>query len=72
MNILAFFHAASGLLVIILSCITPHSIDMKPLAADEFEYRIVFYNTENFFDTRNDSLTADDEFTPEGSRHWNY
>jgi hypothetical protein len=32
----------------------------------------MFYNTENLFDTSNDSLTADDEFTPEGDRHWNY
>jgi endonuclease/exonuclease/phosphatase family metal-dependent hydrolase len=33
---------------------------------------IMFYNTENLFDTRNDSLKDDDEFTPEGSRHWTY
>ena len=26
--------------------------------------RVVFYNTENLFDTRNDTLTADDDFTP--------
>ncbi|MDX8338481.1 endonuclease [Draconibacterium sp. IB214405] len=37
-------------------------------AKDQFS--VLFYNTENFFDTRNDSLTADDEFTPEGERHW--
>jgi predicted extracellular nuclease len=35
------------------------------------ELRIMFYNTENFFDIYNDSLTRDDEFLPEGSRHWN-
>ena len=27
-------------------------------------YRIMFYNTENFFDTFDDSLTMDDEYTP--------
>lgn len=32
--------------------------------------RVMFYNVENLFDTQNDSLTADDEFTPEGVRHW--
>jgi predicted extracellular nuclease len=32
--------------------------------------RIAFYNTENFFDTKNDSLTNDEEFTPEGAMHW--
>jgi hypothetical protein len=33
--------------------------------------RIVFYNVENLFDVFNDSLTNDDEYTPEGDRHWN-
>jgi hypothetical protein len=33
--------------------------------------RIVFYNVENLFDVFNDSLTNDDEFTPDGERHWN-
>ena len=31
----------------------------------------MFYNVENLFDVFNDSLTNDDEFTPEGERHWN-
>ena len=34
------------------------------------EFSILFYNVENLFDIRNDSLTADDEFTPAGERHW--
>ncbi len=32
--------------------------------------RIVFYNLENFFDTRNDSITTDDDFTSFGLKHW--
>jgi len=32
---------------------------------------IAFYNVENLFDVKNDSLTFDDEHTPEGSYHWN-
>ncbi|NOY36816.1 MAG: endonuclease [Chlorobi bacterium] len=32
--------------------------------------RILFYNTENFFDPYDDSLTLDEEFTPDGERHW--
>lgn len=32
--------------------------------------RIMFYNTENFFDTKNDSLTNDEEFLPNGKKHW--
>lgn len=34
--------------------------------------RIMFYNTENFFDTKPDSITNYNEFTPEGSKKWNY
>lgn len=32
--------------------------------------RIIFYNTENFFDTIKDPVTDDAEFTPEGKDHW--
>lgn len=31
---------------------------------------IAFYNCENLFDTKNDSLTFDDDRTPDGSYHW--
>lgn len=33
-------------------------------------YRVVFYNVENLFDTRKDSLKADDDFIPTGKRYW--
>lgn len=33
-------------------------------------YKVMFYNVENLFDTFNDPLTLDDEFTPMGSKHW--
>ncbi|MDL2223320.1 endonuclease/exonuclease/phosphatase family protein [Bacteroidales bacterium OttesenSCG-928-M11] len=33
-------------------------------------YRIMFYNVENLFDTIDDPQTQDDEFTPNGSRYW--
>jgi len=32
--------------------------------------RIMFYNVENLFDTVDDPLTLDDEFTPRGTKHW--
>ncbi|MBO4370025.1 MAG: endonuclease [Paludibacteraceae bacterium] len=32
--------------------------------------RAVSYNVENFFDTNDDPLTDDDEFTPNGARKW--
>lgn len=31
---------------------------------------IAFYNLENLFDTRNDTLTFDEDHTPEGRYHW--
>ena len=34
--------------------------------------RIAFYNTENFYDTKNDSLKNDEEFLPDGAKHWTY
>lgn len=39
-------------------------------AAAQARYNIVFYNVENLFDTRDDSLTADEEFTPRNEKHW--
>ena len=32
---------------------------------------VAFWNVENFFDTRNDTLKDDDAFTPQGDNHWN-
>lgn len=32
--------------------------------------RIAFYNCENLFDTKHDSLKRDYEFTPDGNHHW--
>ena len=34
------------------------------------KFTIIFYNVENLFDTRDDPLTSDEEFTPSGERHW--
>lgn len=35
-------------------------------------YRAMFYNVENLFDSFDDSLTNDEEFTPTGVRHWTW
>ena len=42
------------------------------LSLAQDRYRLMFYNTENLFDPFKDSLTNDEEFTPEGSRHWTW
>ncbi len=46
-------------------------IRIQNTAAQRGEYRVMFYNVENFFDTINDPHKNDEEFLPEGDRHWN-
>lgn len=36
------------------------------------EIHVMFYNAENLFDLKDDPETNDNEFTPDGERHWNY
>jgi endonuclease/exonuclease/phosphatase family metal-dependent hydrolase len=36
----------------------------------EKKFNIVFYNVENLFDNYNDTIILDDEFLPQGDRHW--
>ena len=38
--------------------------------AQQKSCKIVFYNVENLFDTVDDPLTQDDEYTPGGARQW--
>jgi predicted extracellular nuclease len=35
-------------------------------------YTVAFYNLENLFDTKNDPLKLDDDFTPMGLKKWTY
>ena len=37
---------------------------------DDGDFVLVSYNVENLFDTLDNPDTADDEFTPDGERHW--
>ena len=48
------------------SCLAQHTED-KPNTL-----RLAFYNLENLFYPSNDSLTADDEYTPEGSKYFTH
>ncbi len=36
------------------------------------DLRLMWYNTENLFHPDDDSLAGDDEFTPDGIRHWTF
>ena len=40
--------------------------------AEGQQITIMFWNVENLFDPFDDSLTLDDEFTPEGERYWTW
>jgi exonuclease III len=40
------------------------------LKAQPQKARIMFYNVENLFDPANDSLTNDEDFTPDGKNRW--
>lgn len=59
------------LLVYTLFLLSFHSdlYGQSSVAGNEFTF--MFYNTENFFDADNDSLTNDEEFTPDADRRWN-
>lgn len=43
-----------------------------PFSAHPQALRIAFWNTENLFVPQDDSLTNDDEFTPDGTMRWTY
>ncbi len=40
--------------------------------SDSLKRITMFWNVENYFDPFDDSLTRDEDFTPEGSKHWNW
>jgi predicted extracellular nuclease len=58
-----------GILKWILILVAIYPVTYQPAAA-QTKYNIVFYNVENLFDTWDDPLTADEEFTPQSERHW--
>jgi len=40
------------------------------IAQDKATFKVMFYNTENFFDTRDDSTRNDEDFLPTSKKHW--
>jgi predicted extracellular nuclease len=58
-----------GFLTGIMTCSAPVK-ESGTASQPDLPYRIMFYNTENFFDTVDDTLTEDDYFTPAGKLHW--
>jgi hypothetical protein len=60
--------------LIVISCVllcillAKNSFCQENLLKNEFT--LMFYNTENFYDSEKDTLTRDDEFTAQGIRRW--
>jgi hypothetical protein len=50
--------------------ISNHYVSFNPESRNENGVRVVFYNVENLFDFRKDTLAKDDEFLPEGLYEW--
>ncbi len=58
-----------SVLVILLFVIVNKS-SFAQSSLNDIAITVLFYNVENLFDTRNDPITDDDEFTPGGMRNW--
>jgi hypothetical protein len=39
---------------------------------EQHDFRIMFYNCENYFDTFHDTLKLDNEFLPTGKKYWTW
>jgi hypothetical protein len=59
------------LMVIGLLIVLPHQYSWGQVNDSKNDFTFMFYNTENFFDPENDSLTNDEEFLAEADRRWN-
>ena len=55
-----------------VTCKSPLYGQANSTNSESRSFRIMFYNTENFFDTVDDTLTDDEAFTPAGNLHWTY
>lgn len=58
-------------IVIGLFIVLPQFNSWGQINDSKSDFTFMFYNTENFFDTENDSLTNDEEFLAEADRRWN-
>ncbi len=61
------------LILFVLLGMNAYSLSAQDLKEYEYprgDYRVMFYNVENLFDTYNDSLKRDDDFTPQGQYYW--
>lgn len=55
----------SKIWIFLFLCLSTHAWAQEP-------FRVMFYNVENLFDTKNDSLKNDEEFLPDAPKKWTY
>jgi len=59
-------------IVFLLACTPPkNASDKHNTNTNSINYTVGFYNVENLFDTEDDPLINDDEFTDSGEKEWN-
>ena len=61
------FFMIRNLLILVLFLI---SFLLKAQDSKPSDFKIVFYNLENLFDTKDDTTIWDEQFLPEGDKHW--
>lgn len=62
----------SVLILFTISCNSEKKLNKNKntITTERSEYRVMFYNVENLFDTEDDPEKRDEEFLPEGDRYW--
>ncbi|MBR4268056.1 MAG: hypothetical protein IKQ46_18635 [Bacteroidales bacterium] len=58
------------IMTLIFSLLAFFSFSPKSGLLGDEDFIVMFYNLENFFDTINNPLKSDDEYTPNGGKHW--
>lgn len=73
MSVLSKLFIVTYLLIIAINSVFAQGLSKElEKKVDKLRYaRIMFYNCENLFDVYNDTLINDEEFLPEGDKHWN-
>lgn len=56
--------------IVALSLLISFTLSAQEFHSNRNGMRLAFYNLENLFDTENDSLKRDDDFTPKGKYNW--
>lgn len=58
------------LLLFLNSCLSSEKKKPQGIEVMNDDFTIAFYNVENFFDTKDDPGIDDEDFTPDGEKHW--